>query len=161
LDTVKENSDWNTLSDIFSDTIREITKQLALVTELREKAGDKVTDELAECFTGLELSFKDLIKDAVALAIKHSSKTAKKTLDNDKELEYPVDLYSGKVKDEEEAMDYLNIASAYMNIQDKTVSLISLGWVDLFVKLKYPVSEISDTIKNGLEEIKEAGDAAE
>jgi len=157
LNTVTDTADWKTLADIFKDTLSNTIQQCGLVVELRKKNESKLTEELTQAFDGLELSFKDLIKETLNLGLRHSTETEFRTDEEGVEHEFPVMLKTGLIKadmDDDASMEYLNIASSYMNIQDKTINLVSLGWVDLFTRLKMPLDDVTEIIKDGINKVK-------
>lgn len=158
LESVKEASTWDSLAVLNKETIENINGQLALVLELRSVHKDRVVGDIELAFTGLELSFKDLIRETVALGCEHASKTTTITASDD-EIEIATEFSSGDIENDDQALNYVNIGSRYLNIQDRTVSLISQGWVDLFAKLRIPTGALLEEITKGTAAIKGATNA--
>jgi len=151
LDNVKNTVDWESLASLHKETLTDIQSQLALVEELRKKYADNMSEEIAVAFTGLTMSFTDLIKETISIGLDHAVSTNEVAVSEDETMEFSTEFRSGLVADDDdESLLYLNIGSRYMNIQDKTVSLISMGWVDLFAKLKLPTGDLEKTIQSGM-----------
>jgi len=151
-----ETTDWDSLLVLHKETLKDIHGQIALVNELKTRYDQEIVGDTKDAFDGLLYSLRDLIKECIEIGVLHSEVTTTITTDNDEEIEIGSEYYTGSMKDEDDAMTYINIASRYVNVQDKTISLISLGWVDLFVTLKLPTDDLTKTINEGIEGVKNA-----
>jgi len=151
LNELKRAVTWDSLALTHHDTIVDINSQIALVVELREQYQNRMSKDISLAFDGLLLSFKDLIRETIIIGLSHANKTTTdKTTDD--HVEYATEFYTGKLEDDDQAMEYINLGSKYMNVQDKTISLISMGWVDLFTKLKLPTDTLNEVIKTSSKE---------
>jgi len=136
---VAEVSKWEELSDMHVEILKDING-----------------------FKGLDLSMRDLIKETIDNGVRHAEVTTTKEAGDGTVIEFATSFKSGLVKEsdaldeDDAAMDYLNIASNYISIQDKVTSLMSLGWVDLFVRLKIPTDKIEDVVNSGHADIDKA-----
>jgi len=156
LNDLIETTNWDSLLVLHKETLKDIHGQIALVNELKNRYDQEIVGDTKDAFDGLLYSLRDLIKECIEIGVLHSEVTTTIKTEDDEELEIGTEYYAGPMKDEDDAMTYVNIASRYVNVQDKTISLISLGWVDLFVKLKLPTDELTKTINDGIEGVKNA-----
>jgi len=156
LDELINSTTWDALVLLHKETLTDIHGQIALVNELKNQYIDNMDSDIEDAFNGLILSLRDLIKETIEIGVSHAESTeiVKVGGESKDSIEVSKEFYSGELKDSDDAMAYVNSASRYVNVQDKTVSLISLGWVDLFVKLKLPTEELTTTIKNGIKAAK-------
>jgi len=146
LDHIKQTVNWDHLAELHSDTLKDINSQILLVTELRKQYAGPLPDDIDSAFTGLDLSFKDLIRETITAGVLHAAATNTVPDPAGGTLEYATTFDSGVIDDDDQALTYINVCSKYLNIQDKTANLIALGWVDLFTKLKIPTTELKETI---------------
>jgi len=146
LDHIKQTVSWDHLAELHADTLKDINSQILLVTELRNQYTGPLPDDIDSAFVGLDLSFKDLIRETVATGILHATATTTTPDPTGGSLEYATAFDSGVIADDDQALTYINVCTKYLNIQDKTANLIALGWVDLFTKLKIPTTELKETI---------------
>jgi len=151
LDNIKENVSWDDLAVVHKETLANIQYQMTLVDELRLQHEATMDDESKDAFTGMTLSMRDLIRETIVVGLEHATDSETVPVTPEENMTYAKAFRAGVITDNDEALDYINIGAKYYAIQDKTVSLISMGWVDLFTTLKIPASEYEAAISNTVE----------
>lgn len=144
---------WDDLKTVYLETIETISSQVALIEELQKQYAanrELVVEDLNDSFKGLKLSFRDLVKDAMTIAIEHATETTEIATADHGLTEVPVKFRTGVLDpdDEDAEYTYVNIATRYLNTQETVTNLITTGWVDLFATLRIETTELAETVSD-------------
>lgn len=134
---------WEGLVDIRNDIVKEILTQQQLVLELSKKyeVALKKNPSTYAAVEGLMKSIQDLAADLPPLMQRHQVNGVFKTGDV---------KASGDIDD---TLEYLDIGSQYIAINENLSNLISTAYLDIFAKLSLPISDLAQTIKDGKVEV--------
>ena len=128
---------WDDMPRLREEVTEELLKQQAFILELAKAYAEPLKEhkEVYKFIEGLILSLKDLANQIVKLNEQAKGKT-------------------GVVNDIDDKLDYLNIATEYVNIQENIISLISNGYLEIVSSLDLNVDAIKEVIEKGKEDIK-------
>jgi len=137
---IDDELNWDGLPQFKKEVVQELLKQQAFILEWskvykKQLEANPATYKFVE---GLMLSLKDL---AMQLA----------------ELDGAINNRTGVVDNVDDKLEYLNIATAYINIHESITSLVSNGYLEIISSLNLNVDKLKETINQGKEDIKNAG----
>ena len=137
---IDDELNWDGLPQFKKEVVQELLKQQAFILELSKvyKKQLEANPSTYKFVEGLMLSLKDL---AMQLA----------------ELDGAINNRTGVVDNVDDKLEYLNIATAYINIQESITSLVSNGYLEIVSSLNLNVDKLKETITQGKEDIKNAG----
>jgi len=137
---IDDELNWDGLPQLRKEVTEELLKQQAFILELSKVYKKQLEDSPStyKFIEGLMLSLKDL---AMQLA----------------ELDGAIKNRVGVVDNVDDKLEYLNIATTYINIQESITSLVSNGYLEVVSSLNLNVDKLKETIDQGKEDIKNAG----
>lgn len=134
---IDDELNWDGIPQLKKDVAQELLKQQAFILELAKvyKNDLDANPKAYKFVEGLMLSLQDL---AVQLS----------------DLDSTIKGRKGIVDNIDDKLDYLNIATNYINIQETITSLASNGYLEIISSLNLNVDKLKETIEQGKEDIK-------
>ena len=145
---------WEELLLAKREAGQEILQQQALIVELNKVHEKEVSvdTELQETIAGLQKTLQFLAVDVNTISLSHSTETEVISIAGE-DVTIGKEFKKGLIPDGEDQLDYINIASQYLSINDKVAHLAGTAYLDVFTRLKVSTMELNQVIEDGKEDI--------